>query len=188
MEKKIYPRIIRTYKLLTDSLMELLSEKKFEDIQVAEICERATIRRATFYKHFGDKYELFTYMIKEIQEEFDKNNAMDYDANRPQTYYISMISQTFTFVEQNKVMITSIVNSSACHILMDLLAEQIELDARAKLKADEKRGAVLPGNPDYLAPILAGALTYMARWWVLHDWRPDKEKIINESIRLLKIM
>lgn len=188
MKKKIDPRIIRTYKLLTDALIELLSEKNFEDIQVAEICERATLRRATFYKHFGDKYELFTYMIKEIQEDFDKNNTIDYDANRPQTYYISMVSQTFDFLEQNKTMITSIMSSSACHILMDLLAEQIELDARTKLKADEKRGAILPGNPDYLAPILAGSLTYMARWWVQHGWKPAKEEIVNESIRLLKIM
>jgi len=87
MEKKLDLRVQRTYKLLTNALVELLSEKNFEEIQVAEICERAMIRRATFYKHFGDKFELFTYFIKDIQNEFDKNNSIEYDSGHPQTYY-----------------------------------------------------------------------------------------------------
>lgn len=187
MEKKMDLRVQRTYKLLTDSLIALLMEKKFEEIQVAEICERAMIRRATFYKHFGDKYELFTYMVKDIQQTFDKNNAVKYDAGRPQTYYLGMIAQTLNFLEQNKAMVTSVINSSAAHILIDLLSDQIEFDVRIKLTADEKRGAVLPSSPEYLAPVFTGALIYTCKRWILHDWKPEKEVILKEALKIWRI-
>ncbi len=188
MEKKTDLRIQRTYKLLTDSLLTLLTEKKFEEIQVTEICERAMVRRATFYKHFGDKFELFTYMIKDIQDKFDKNNTLKYDARRPQAYYIDMISQTFDFLEQNKVMVTSIMNSTAAHILVDLLSEQIEFDVRTRLREAQKYGSIFPSSPEYLAPLFTGALIYMVKWWTLHDWKPEKNIIIGETVGILKII
>ena len=76
----------------------------------------------------------------------------------------------------------------ASHILIDLLSEQIELDVRAKLKADEERGVIMPGKPNYLAPMFTGALVYVARWWILHDWQPTKEKLVEETVNILKIM
>ena len=54
-------RITKTYRALTEAFFELLSQKKFEDITVNEICNRAVVRRATFYKHFGDKFEFFVF-------------------------------------------------------------------------------------------------------------------------------
>lgn len=51
--KKDDLRIRRTYKLLSESLLDLLSENKFEDISVTDICEKAMIHRTTFYKQIG---------------------------------------------------------------------------------------------------------------------------------------
>lgn len=51
-------RARRTQKLLQDALIELLNEKHFENITVGELAERAMINRATFYRHYLDKYDL----------------------------------------------------------------------------------------------------------------------------------
>jgi AcrR family transcriptional regulator len=59
------PRVKRTRQLLQAALSELLAEKRFDDITVQDIAERATLNRATFYAHFADKYELMDYSIRE---------------------------------------------------------------------------------------------------------------------------
>ena len=41
-----------TRKLLQDTLLALLAEKRFEVITVGEIAERAMVNRATFYRHY----------------------------------------------------------------------------------------------------------------------------------------
>ena len=63
------PRVVRTRKLLTQALKELLGEKSFQSLTVSEIAERATINRVTFYSHFQDKYDLFEFSIHEMIQE-----------------------------------------------------------------------------------------------------------------------
>ncbi len=49
----------------------MLKEMRFEDIKVSDLCERAMIRKSTFYKHFGDKYELLAFAVRREQEKFN---------------------------------------------------------------------------------------------------------------------
>jgi AcrR family transcriptional regulator len=51
--------------MLQQSMSELLTEKEFVDITVQEITDRADLNRATFYKHFLDKYELLNVIVRE---------------------------------------------------------------------------------------------------------------------------
>src|SRR5512133_616630 len=58
-------RTQRTRILLCGTLINLIAEKGFDAITVKDIAERAMINRATFYRHFEDKYALVTYIFKE---------------------------------------------------------------------------------------------------------------------------
>src|SRR5450631_4216576 len=56
------PRILRSRRMLMDSLAKLLSKKEFEEISVQEIADEATLNRATFYLHYPDKNALLQAM------------------------------------------------------------------------------------------------------------------------------
>src|SRR5277367_2390431 len=56
------PRILRSRRMLMDSLERLLKKKDFEDISVQEIADDATLNRATFYLHYPDKNALLQAM------------------------------------------------------------------------------------------------------------------------------
>jgi AcrR family transcriptional regulator len=56
------PRILRSRRMLMDSLERLLKKKEFEDISVQEIADDATLNRATFYLHYPDKNALLQAM------------------------------------------------------------------------------------------------------------------------------
>ena len=66
MEKKIDLRLQKTYLALRNAFTELMEEKRFEELTVNELCDRALIRRTTFYKHFADKYDYFAFYIREM--------------------------------------------------------------------------------------------------------------------------
>src|SRR5271156_6672667 len=59
------PRILRSRRMMMDSLVSLLSKKEFEDISVQEIADEATLNRATFYLHYPDKNALLRAMTAE---------------------------------------------------------------------------------------------------------------------------
>jgi AcrR family transcriptional regulator len=56
------PRILRSRRMLMDSLAKLLMKKDFEDISVQDIADEATLNRGTFYLHYPDKNALLQAM------------------------------------------------------------------------------------------------------------------------------
>jgi AcrR family transcriptional regulator len=58
------PRILRSRRMLMDSLVRLLKKKEFDDISVQEIADEATLNRATFYLHYADKNALLQAMTE----------------------------------------------------------------------------------------------------------------------------
>ena len=119
-------RITKTYRALTEAFFELLSQKKFEDITVNEICNRAVVRRATFYKHFGDKFEFFVFMVKEIQEAFMEKSSKE--ASNSREYYANIIRFLIEFLDENEQLVNSVRGSSYFSAMIDVLIEQIVED------------------------------------------------------------
>ena len=58
------PRILRSRRMLMDSLAKLLITNAFDDISIQEIADEATLNRATFYLHYPDKNALLQAMTE----------------------------------------------------------------------------------------------------------------------------
>lgn len=64
--KKI--RKLRTHKLIVDVLIELTGKMGFSKVTVREITKYAQINRATFYRHYRDKYQILEEYSQNIYE------------------------------------------------------------------------------------------------------------------------
>src|SRR5471030_2962979 len=60
--ENIDPRILRSRRMLMESLLRLLTRKEFADISIQEVADEATLNRATFYLHYPDKNALLQAM------------------------------------------------------------------------------------------------------------------------------
>ena len=65
MKEKTDLRIVKTKKILFNSLLNLMKIKNFEKIKISEICEESLVNRSTFYAHYDDKYELLIDLFEE---------------------------------------------------------------------------------------------------------------------------
>src|SRR5215208_5419659 len=61
-------RVRRTRKLLKQALIELTIEKGFAAVTVQDIADRAMVNRATFYRHYLDKYDLLDQYMREVYD------------------------------------------------------------------------------------------------------------------------
>jgi AcrR family transcriptional regulator len=77
LEEKLDPRVKRTRSLILQAFGALLAEKGFEAISVQDVTDKAEINRATFYKHFVDKYALLDYTIKELFKKEIEKRTLD---------------------------------------------------------------------------------------------------------------
>ena len=129
-------RIQKTYLALHHAFTGLLEERRFEDFTINELCDRAMIRRATFYKHFADKYDYFAFYAKEMVEEFQAQLPLlpKTDANE---YLLHMCKQLLQFMKEHKKLVLNIRNSTVFHILLSILAEQTNYDVFQVLRQSD---------------------------------------------------
>jgi AcrR family transcriptional regulator len=157
-----------------------MEEIPFEDITINMLCERAMIRRTTFYKHFANKYEFFAFTIKEIQRRFNAGIAQKTNITKPQDYYVCVVQNTLGFLSEHENLVRSVLNSSVFPILLDTLSEQIANDIAQKLRDDKDSGVELPAIPEIMAQVFTGALTSTAKWWVNHKDKLSKDEVIEQ--------
>lgn len=187
MEQKKDLRVQKTYKALATSLFQLLKQKPFEDITVKELCDLAVVRRATFYKHFGDKYEFAIFIIRQLQSEFYATNIISSDGIRSKAFYIDVLRKTILFIDQNEKLIFSILESNKNTLLIDTLSEEISYNLNTKLQEDLQNGAKLPTNTEILANFFTGAILQTVRWWIQQKDRISEEELTKQLITLLNM-
>lgn len=178
MEKKLDLRIQKTRSALVTALYDLMSQKSLDEIAVTEICDKALVRKATFYKHFGDKTELLVYMIQELQRVAEENNIIGYDSTEPRTYYIGVFRYLMDFFDSNEHFIVSILKSNTSSFVRNVLEEQVRISIDEHMRQDEEDS--IRQSHAMLSAIYAGAIVSCGVWWIMLKNRPDKEQVIQQ--------
>ena len=180
MEKPLDLRIQKTHTALINAFLQLLQTKRFENITINELCELAMVRRATFYKHFADKYEFFTFFVQWIQREFRNRIVSQEQDGNGVSPYIDIIRFALDFLDENETLVHSVMESNAFPLLLDLISEQIILDVKERLQTDQNNGKELLLSPELMAFSYTGALLNILRWWVGHKDQMSKEEIVTQ--------
>ncbi len=184
VEKKLDMRIIKTHKALCETFITMLDEKKFEDITVNELCERAMVRRATFYKHFADKYDFFSFFIQRMQQEFHAESVTYQQEDAPYLYYVHMYEKVFDFFESHQKMVTHIMNSNMFPTLISLVSDEIYRNFLLTIKEDDKLLANLPISGETLASFYTGGILQTLYQWLQSPKAKSKEELIKEVATL----
>lgn len=178
MDKKVDLRVQKTRKALTTALYELMSKKDLDKITVTELCERAVIRKATFYTHFGDKTELLIYMIRELQRISYEENAIGYDPEKPHSYYSGVFKYLVDFIDDNEQFVLKVIKSNSGSFVRNLLEEQIRQKIDEHLTQEDRED--IRSAHAFLSATYAGAIVSCCLWWVSQKNRPDKNEITKK--------
>ena len=172
-------RIQKTYLALHNAFTELLEESTFEHLTVNELCDRAMIRRATFYKHFADKYEYFSHYTKETAEAFREQYNTDTPQNDIGNYLDHMCQQLLLFMKQHKRLVLNIKKSSVFPLLLSILVEQTHYDVIDALNRSDIKKTLSKKQRDAIASFFAGGISNTLLRCLNTDGTVDEEKFIS---------
>ena len=106
MEKREDRRISMTKRMLKDTLTEMLAEKDIYHISIRELCERADVNRTTFYKHYGNQFDLLDDMESDLLHLIEKTIAED------KKHSANTIEQLLIFIEKDIEFVSLLLNSN----------------------------------------------------------------------------
>ncbi len=183
-EKKEDLRIMRTHKLLCDAMFALLETQSFDDISVVNICEKAMVHRATFYKHFKDKYEFIEFVTKEKLHDFYEQSKQYADFSDKEKLYSAIIDNVLTFIVENKQMLKIAAGSSNSNFF-DSLQRIICEELTDFLLSSQKNGETYRAPIDIYAKFLTGGFIAIVRWWLANDTGYTRDDMANHIENLL---
>lgn len=179
MEKKTDLRIERTYLFLHNAFTSLLEEKRFEDFTVNELCERAMIRRTTFYKHFADKYEYFSFYMKEICTSFQNQLPSEIQTDDVNAYFLHMCRELLHFLNTHETLVRNVANSNLFPVLLDSLSQQIMSDTLHVLKKTKSSQEMSSQQMEGIAAFYSGGLLNTLRLLLKQGKSFDEEQLIK---------
>lgn len=183
-------RIRKTKIKLYSAFFALLSKKQFEDITVNEICLASEIRRATFYKHFTDKYDFFAKMTAAFITAFEERERESINKRRGYgvEYHIAYVRELMHFLTDNEALIRLIINSNMMATLIHIIVRENYTIVKEWLEDDVANGARLIASPDTVATMLAGGISNIAIKWFYDDMKKPLGELITETEALIRAM
>ena len=180
-EKKKDLRVVKTYRVLYDALLELLEDNSFEEIKVSDICDKALINRSTFYSHFSDKYELLSSYIQDLKitlkEELNKNANI----SGTKEYYLELIRILLNHIEQKKQIYISVMVNNKNSIIVDMVYDALNEEVSNRLLQD---GDIKKVPMDIVTAFYLGAISNVGMRWLANS-KYTKDELLNYLDKLL---
>ena len=174
-------RSLRTQRLLGEALIALLLEKRYDDITIQDILERANIGRSTFYEHYWEKVDL---LPSEIERVIDLLNQ---HLTTPPQYTADLIPSLalFQHVQEQQRLFQAFLRGqgirqalnrgqgfrAVTQAFQDLLRGRVEQRLRGERKQGESDKLLAA-----VASYLAGAFMTLMQWWLETElaWSPER--------------
>jgi AcrR family transcriptional regulator len=167
-------RVKRTQKLVLDALIELTIQKGFSTVTVSDIASLAGINRATFYRHYKDKFDLVNQYTENIYEMLsirsDAVSELKVHQMPPNLVKI------FEHIKENakfyRVMLGRHGYPAFAEKIRNFIQMRIKSSLPVNLQKDEK---LLDLFVNYSSSASFGAVL----WWLEHDMPYSSEEMPN---------
>lgn len=188
-------RIQKTYRSLLMAFTKLLETHRYEDVTVAMLCDEAMIRRTTFYKHFADKAEFFSFFVDSLRVELTSYGERTVQERRAATGEaaeasertdadpeegLAILEALVRFMLDHEKLVDNIFESSMSGMMVlmmeDRVAETIRERYRVRFQNRPDEEVTLLAASEFAA---GGIVRVLEKWWVLGHHRENETRVIT---------
>src|SRR5262245_45654368 len=172
-EKNQDLRVIRTRRMLRDAMMALVIQKGFDSVTVNDIVKLAMVNRATFYRHYQDKYDLVESYLDELYTEL---NGAPLAAAAPELPNPRLV-KLFEHIRDNAPFYRAMLGPHGYSGFGEHIRRLTEATMRARWQAsplaEVQTRLPMPMLLSYLSHASHGALI----WWLEGGLNPSPEQM-----------
>jgi AcrR family transcriptional regulator len=166
-------RSLRTKRSLDEALLELLRERPFETISVADIAEKANVGRSTFYSHYQDKEDLFTANFARLFKSLGSQLRIDVGADEE----MLPLHGFCTHITESAPLVKALHRSRRIGGLYRRWSAMLAESLQGELERQLSPGALMETSAEALSYLLAHQVLGLVRWWVERGMEESPETI-----------
>lgn len=172
-------RIKYTKKIIKDTFIELVTEKDIKKITVSEICAKADINRATFYRYYLDVFDLLDSIKKEF--EIELKNAYSPKSEQDNTVMNFAKAMLEVFLA-NKELVKMLFNTNNGLYFLNNILEIAY--SRCKEKWEKDLPNISEEDMEYASIFIFNGALGVINFWVQNNFDKD----INEIAEIIETL
>lgn len=166
-------RVLRTREALGRALVDLMRARKFDDITVQQVLDRARVGRATFYAHFRNKHDLLLSDAERYFEWLERRFLAQAGTSRR----LAPVEELFSHVAEYHHFRHALEQSSLREPVYTLLTGHLARIIERRMAEVCPATPAAPLPPTATARLFAAALVEMMRWWLSHRGHADAREM-----------
>ncbi len=163
--KKQDKRSRRTRAWLLETLLKLLENKKYSEITITELTEKADIARQTFYRNYDSMDDILLSRLNEIVDEYLAKVFKNLETKKDPDWDFE-VRQLILLWQQNEVVFRALKKAGLDYQVMEKLSH---LFTRFHMKAQNLRE--LDDKQQFLVYYLAGGVFMVLNKWFENDMK-----------------
>ncbi len=157
-------RIDKTRNAIFEALSELLREKKYANITIQNIIDRANVGRTTFYSHFPTKDDLLSSYIENIFESF--NEQLTEHVPKGHEGRLLPVVELLTHIKENERSINGVLMSESGELLFNKFKSYWNLRIEPYLLGQIPDGKKPKVPIDILTDYVTSTVVELIRFWL----------------------
>jgi AcrR family transcriptional regulator len=165
-------RVQRTNKLILEALLELTAQKGFSALTVSDITKYAGINRATFYRHYEDKYDLLNTYAQTVYQMLEDESLRSNEVSDHQMY--AGLIKIFDHIRTNARFYRGILGKNGDPAFTDKIRQYIQKRIRRSLPVNLHwdKDAM-----DFYVAYSSSASVGAVLWWLEHEFPYSSEEM-----------
>lgn len=184
MQAKEDLRVRKTKAALNAAFGGIIEKKAFEDISINELCTIAGVRRATFYKHYSDKYDFVKEYVGYLRLNYEVTTPLCSSIEKTVDYYVNYAKRIVNYLDTHEKIVNNLLKSNLLHIIIGLITEKNFQDTTENLNQSVRRGLELPASVETVSAMLTGGIATVLFQWLISGKKRDV-KLITDEISIL---
>ena len=167
---------------MSEALLSLVKKRRYRDISVVDICQRAMVHRTTFYTHFADKDALFRYVLEEEMEKVAaRRKPLPADCGLWESIQEELRVALHFCNTHRDIYLSGLAGGGYGEIraVEDRITGKIKRIVLDKSPTETSLMAELTGR------FYAGSLMNVTRWWIVEQIPLAEEELLDLMERLL---
>ena len=178
-------RVKKTQRALMDSFLELLKTKNFSQITVQDLCDRAMVRRSTFYRHYSDKYDLLNQVLANFFNSLHESHLDNLLVKEPKTYFENIVRETLYFLIENRDTIQSVFTIAYYDEITRIVYNQLYKGVERQVNFDIRHGIRFNIDLEVYMEFMAGGILRIIYAWLKEGQKRSVEDLTREVVKII---
>lgn len=166
-------RTVYTKRVIKEALLDLIEGSDINEITIKEICAKADINRATFYRHFDDIYDLYYQIAFEII-------APSLERNRDNKSFIEALPEQLELIKRHQHFFLSIQKHG-----VNLQTSQGNIDENRERYVNSR---IAEGEDPFTAnatfEFVSGGVSQLIKLWTLNGCQEPIDQLVDSIAKI----